>query len=336
MDHRKKGSAGIWTDFIWFTDGSSFLQEGERRAGAAVTTESEVIWAPLPPGTSAQKAELVALTQALRMAEDTFSGWTEAFPTKKETTNVVTKKLLDDIFPRYGMPQVLGSDNGPAFVSQVSQKVARLLGIDWKLHCAYRPQSSGQVECANRTIKETLTKLTLATGTRDWVLLLPLALYRARNTPGPHGLTPFEILYGAPPPIINFLHPDISSFATSPTLEAHLQALQLVQKVMWKPLADAYREQLTRPVVPHPFKIGDSVWVRRHQSRNLEPRWKGPYTILLTTPTALKVDGIAAWVHASHVKAAKELDEAENTETSTWRIRRSPNPLKIRLARGPP
>nr|XP_042126130.1 uncharacterized protein LOC121826345 [Peromyscus maniculatus bairdii] len=57
-------------DFIWFTDGSSFLQEGERRAGAAVTTESEIIWtSPLPPGTSAQKAELIALTQALRMAE---------------------------------------------------------------------------------------------------------------------------------------------------------------------------------------------------------------------------------------------------------------------------
>ncbi|XP_036056240.1 uncharacterized protein LOC118591902, partial [Onychomys torridus] len=336
------------SDYVWFTDGSSFLEEGTRRAGAAVTTESEVVWAsPLPAGTSAQRAELIALAQALRMAEDftevkpglygyryllvfvdTFSGWMEAFPTKKETANVVAKKLLEDIFPRYGMPQVMGSDNGPAFVSQVSQRVARLLGIDWKLHCAYRPQSSGQVERANRTIKETLTKLTLATGSRDWVLLLPLALYRARNTPGPYGLTPFEIIYGAPPPIVNFLHPDISSFATSPTLEAHLQALQLVQKEVWKPLAAAYREQLDHPIVPHPFQIGDSVWVRRHQTKNLEPRWKGPYTVLLTTPTALKVDGIAAWVHASHVKAAKEIDPTSAKE-STWKVQRTQNPLKI-------
>ncbi|XP_036059335.1 uncharacterized protein LOC118593858 [Onychomys torridus] len=120
------------------------------------------------------------------------------------------------------------------------------------------------------------------------------------------------------------------------TLEAHLQALQLVQKMVWKPLADAYREQLNRPVVPHPFKIGDSVWVRRHQSKNLEPRWKGPYTVLLTTPTALKVDGIATWVQASHVKAAKEPDEAESTKTSTWKVQHSPNPLKIRLTRGSP
>lgn len=153
---------------------------------------------------------------------DTFSGWVKAFPTKHETARVVTKKLLEEIYPRYGMPQVLGSDNGPAFVSQVSQLVAKILGIDWKLHCAYRPQSSGQVERMNRTIKETLSKLTLATGSKDWVSLLPLALYRAWNTPGPHGLTPFEIMYEAPPPFINFFDSNIADFASSPSLEAHL------------------------------------------------------------------------------------------------------------------
>ncbi|MBA1066625.1 transposase family protein, partial [Escherichia coli] len=78
--------------------------------------------------------------------------------------HVVAKKILEEIFPRFGLPKVIGSDNGPAFVSQVSQGLARTLGINWKLHCAYRPQSSGQVERMNRTIKETLTKLTLETG----------------------------------------------------------------------------------------------------------------------------------------------------------------------------
>ena len=224
---------------------------------------------------------------------DTFSGWVEAYPTKKETAQVVVKKLLEEIFPRFGLPKVLGSDNGSAFVSQVSQLVAKSLGIDWKLHCAYRPQSSGQVERMNRTIKETLTKLTLETGTRDWVQLLLLALYRARNTPGPHGLTPFEIIYGSPLPAISFFNSDISALTTSPTLQAHLQALQLVQQEIWKPISAAYRADNPVPC-PHPFKIGDTVLVRRHQTKTLEPRWKGPYTIFLTTPTALKVDGIAA------------------------------------------
>ena len=64
---------------------------------------TEVVWASaLPPGTSAQRAELIALTQALKKAEvfiDTFSGWVEAYPTKKETAQVVVKKLLEEIFP---------------------------------------------------------------------------------------------------------------------------------------------------------------------------------------------------------------------------------------------
>ncbi|XP_063129896.1 uncharacterized protein LOC134481848 [Rattus norvegicus] len=57
-------------DHTWYTDGSSYLVNGERKAGAAVTTEDKVIWASaLPVGTSAQRAELIALTQALKMAE---------------------------------------------------------------------------------------------------------------------------------------------------------------------------------------------------------------------------------------------------------------------------
>lgn len=57
-------------DHTWYTGGSSLLQEGQRKAGAAVTTETEVIWAKaLPAGTSAQRAQLIALTQALKMAE---------------------------------------------------------------------------------------------------------------------------------------------------------------------------------------------------------------------------------------------------------------------------
>lgn len=44
---------------------------GQKRAGEAVTTDTEVIWAqPLPPGTSAQQAELIALTHPLTWAKD--------------------------------------------------------------------------------------------------------------------------------------------------------------------------------------------------------------------------------------------------------------------------
>ncbi|XP_066871792.1 uncharacterized protein [Kogia breviceps] len=55
----------------WFTDGSSFLEEGKRRAGAAMVDGKEIIWAAaLPQGTSAQRAELIAMTKALELAEN--------------------------------------------------------------------------------------------------------------------------------------------------------------------------------------------------------------------------------------------------------------------------
>ena len=46
------------------------MVEGKRRAGAAVVDGKSVIWSSsLPEGTLAQKGELIALTQVLRLAE---------------------------------------------------------------------------------------------------------------------------------------------------------------------------------------------------------------------------------------------------------------------------
>ena len=61
---------------------------------------------------------------------DTFSGWVEAFPTKGETATVVAKKILEETLPRYGLPVTMGSDNGPAFVSQTVQGLAQALGTN--------------------------------------------------------------------------------------------------------------------------------------------------------------------------------------------------------------
>lgn len=43
---------------------------------------------------------------------DTFSGWVEDYPTKRETATVVAKIL--EVFPRFGIPKVIGSDNSPS------------------------------------------------------------------------------------------------------------------------------------------------------------------------------------------------------------------------------
>ena len=48
---------------VCYSDGNSFVLDGKRRTGYAVVSSFETIEAkPLPPGTSAQLAELIALT----------------------------------------------------------------------------------------------------------------------------------------------------------------------------------------------------------------------------------------------------------------------------------
>ena len=43
-----------------------------------------------------------------------------------ETAQIVTKKLLEDLLPRYGFLVKIGSDNGPGFVSKVWPKLRAL------------------------------------------------------------------------------------------------------------------------------------------------------------------------------------------------------------------
>ena len=47
---------------------------------------------------------------------------------RKELAGHVTK----EVFAQFSLPKVIGYDNGPVFMVEVSQGLARTLGIDWK------------------------------------------------------------------------------------------------------------------------------------------------------------------------------------------------------------
>ena len=87
---------------------------------------------------------------------DTFSGWVEAFSTRSETASEITEVLIREIIPRFGLLLSLQSDNGPAFVSQITQQVAQSLGITRRLHIPYTLQSSRKIEKANSILKTQL------------------------------------------------------------------------------------------------------------------------------------------------------------------------------------
>ena len=64
----------------------------------------------------------------------------------------------------------------------VIQGVSKVLGIEYHLHCSWRPQSSEKVEKANDIIKRHPCKLTQETQD-SWFKVLPVALMRAQTAP---------------------------------------------------------------------------------------------------------------------------------------------------------
>ena len=91
------------------------------------------------------------------------------------------KALLKEIIPHVGLPGSIQSNNGPGFVSEITQKVSKFLGIKWRLYMAWRPQASGKIEM-NHTLKENIAKLCQETHLH-WDQVLPIALLRIRVAP---------------------------------------------------------------------------------------------------------------------------------------------------------
>jgi hypothetical protein len=109
--------------------------------------------------------------------------------------------------------------------AEMVQLVARGLGITWKLHTAYRPPSSGKLECMDRTLKLWLGKLCQETHLH-WDQLLFTALLRMRLSPMKQtGLLPFEVIYGCPSTLTKGIQGDLKEIGDL-TLRQQMQALK--------------------------------------------------------------------------------------------------------------
>ncbi|RMB97595.1 hypothetical protein DUI87_25959 [Hirundo rustica rustica] len=254
----------------------------------------------------------------------TFSGWPEAFPCRTNQAKEVVKTLLKEIIPRFGIPLGMSSDRGPHFVAGIIQGVAKALGIRWDLHTPWRPQSSGQVERMNQTLKNQLKKICQEAKVQ-WPQALPIALLRIRIKPRERiGVSPYEVLYG------KAYH--AATYQGDPHLTGDQVLLNYVLSLNKTLAAVRGALQWNRPLPlenpVHDISPGDHVYVKNWSVEPLKESWNGPYQVLMTTYTAVKVAGIDNWIHYTRVKKLTEglhlkddnwnFVSVDNSEQGTW------------------
>ena len=98
----------------------------------------------------------------LMVCTDYFTKWVEAEPLAEPLANIrdvnVKRFIWKNIVTRFGVPNVLISDNGLQFDSKTFRKYCFDLGIKNKYSTPANPQGNGQAEAVNKVIVNGLKK----------------------------------------------------------------------------------------------------------------------------------------------------------------------------------
>jgi hypothetical protein len=202
----------------------------------------------------------------------------------------VAHAFFDGIVRLHGFPASIVSDWDPVFTGNVWRDLFRMAGVKLCFSTAFHPQTDGQSEVVNKVISMYLRCVT-GDRPRAWVDWLTWAEY-CYNTSYHSALcaTPFEVVYGRPPPPILPVDPAMArTEAAGELLRTHDEMLAEVRQrlVQAQQLAKHYYDVRHREVE---YAVGDWVWLRLlHRStqsldpqakRKLGPRYAGPFAIL--------------------------------------------------------
>ena len=222
---------------------------------------------------------------------DYFTKWMEVYALRDQEATTVAKKLVDEFFCRFSVPDQLHSDQGKQFESHLISSICELLQVKKSRTTPYHPQSDGLVERFNRTLT-TMLATTAKEHPFEWESHLKKVCF-AYNTSvhASTGHTPFFLMFGrqAQLPVdlvykTNKTQKVISSEYAANLKQSLEQAYNKVRTTMGaKQLLQ--RQLYDRRVHGQPHQVGDLVWLHttvlaRGNTKKLHHPWKGPYRIL--------------------------------------------------------
>ena len=118
-----------------------------------------------------------------------------------------------------------------------------------------------------------------------------IALIRIRNTTKIQGLSPYELLCGHA-----FL---VNDFLFDPETDAQIKhIISLVQFQQQLQLSNKQPQEKGSSK----YQLGNLVLVKTLPTKSplVNKIWEGPYPVILSTATAVKVSGLESWIHHSY------------------------------------
>ena len=98
---------------------------------------------------------------------DHFTRWSDAIAIPDATAPTVAGVLEERVFCYFGLPEVIHTDQGAQFESDLFQELCRLWGVDKSRTTPYRPEGNGIVERNNRVLGDSLRALLTGRGQEE-------------------------------------------------------------------------------------------------------------------------------------------------------------------------
>lgn len=131
-----------------------------------------------------------------------------------------------EVVKLHGIPQSILSDRDPLFVSNFWKELFKLQGTVLKMSSSYHPETDGQTEVVNRCL-EAYLRCFASEQPKTWSYWLPWAeLWYNTTFHVSTGTTPFQVVYGRPPPTITrFMEGETKVEAVARELQERDEAL---------------------------------------------------------------------------------------------------------------
>eukprot|EP00731_Ephydatia_muelleri_P035282 Em0111g7a len=208
----------------------------------------------------------------LLVIQDYFTKWAEAIPMPNQTAECIAGILID-LFSRFGIPEILHSDQGANFESTMIQRVCAAFGVLKSRTTAYHLQGDGMVERFNRTFLRCYTEQNDV----DWEGNVPLVLYAYRTASNAStGFSPFVLMMGRDP-VLPSLPSMTNSSAEDPTsydsnLRVKMTELRDMVESHIVQEAKRQKEHYDTRTQSREFWEGDAVWLQNPTAGKLDPK----------------------------------------------------------------